>query len=173
MFALSSCAGWQRIGDLTMISSRNVDSKTEYTELSRHAKSDSKKTIEAALDDAVSKVPGGEFMKNIQVYSKKGKVKVDGDVWGSRPTGYLSAEEKKAKEQQAKLDEKKALADSFKVGDKVTFKAGLTGGYVTAEVTGKDSENAVIEFTDKSGKKKIDKIAFEKLTKVEKYKNSY
>lgn len=117
-----------------------MDSKTDYAELSRHVKSDSKKTIEAARWECV----------------------------GSRPMGYLSAEEKKNKETQAKLDQKKALADSFKTGDKVTFKVGLTGGYTTSEVTGKDDEQAVIEYADRSGKKKLDKISYKKLTRVKK-----
>src|SRR5947209_8287793 len=110
---LTGCGSWKRIGDLTMMASRNLDSKTNYQELSRYtaAPKHGAPTLEEALDAAVAQVPGGEFMRNVQVYSKGNRVRVVGDVWGRRPSGWLAA-------QQAQ----QALADQFSAGDKVVWK---------------------------------------------------
>lgn len=63
---------YTRIGDLTMASSRNIDSKTDYKLLRKYvtskAKSRTGNALEAALDDAVKQVSGGEFLKNVRIY---------------------------------------------------------------------------------------------------------
>src|SRR5690242_11262117 len=89
---LAGCGSWKRMGDLTMMSSRNVDSKTTYHELSRYTSAPKKgaATLEEALDAAVAQVPGGEFMRNVQVYSKGRRVRVVGDVWGRRGWGSVA-----------------------------------------------------------------------------------
>ena len=90
ILALSGC--WMRIGDLTMISTRNVDSKTDYELLQRYSVGKGKKKkgrdpLDQAVDKAVRGIPGGEFLKNIKIYVKQGgrKIKVEGDVWGIPP----------------------------------------------------------------------------------------
>ena len=83
----TSC--YSRLGKLTMISTRNVDSKTDYVLLSKDvvgkSKVKNKQALEAAIDNAVAQFPTGEFMKNVVVEVKTSgkKVRVTGDVWGT------------------------------------------------------------------------------------------
>lgn len=84
---LTSC--YSRIGKLTVISTRNVESKTDYVLIQKdvEGKAKTKKTdaLELAVDKAVKQFVKGEFMKNVTVeVSKNGKkIKVIGDVWGT------------------------------------------------------------------------------------------
>jgi hypothetical protein len=124
---LTSCSPtWTRIGSLTMVATRNVDSKTEYKELARYVEgedrgnydSDKKKykgTLSAAIDECVKSVEGGEFLKNIDVYISNGRVKVVADVWGYRIPGFVT------KEQQAKLDAEKEQLAKQSAQDKKDF----------------------------------------------------
>lgn len=75
---LSGCS--QRIGNLTMVSTRNIDSKTDYVELKRHVKAKGR-DMEIAIEKAVKKDPNGEFLKNAVIYQGF-RIKVVGDVWG-------------------------------------------------------------------------------------------
>ena len=85
LFSLSSC--YNRIGDLTLIANRNVDSSQKYTLLARNvtgkAKTKKKDALERAVDKATESV-NGEYLMNVKVFvSWNGKkVKVEGDVWG-------------------------------------------------------------------------------------------
>jgi len=86
MLVLSGCS-FQRIGNLTMVSTRNVDSSTNYVELKRNVTGTSKMrkgdALQEAIDEAVSSVPGGEYMMNAVFYVKDNRViKVVGDVYG-------------------------------------------------------------------------------------------
>lgn len=83
---LYSCT-YTRIGDLTIVATRNVESGLNYVELQHGVKGKAKANgngyaLEKAIEDAVEDVKGGEFMKNCKVYVKGNKVKVEGDVWG-------------------------------------------------------------------------------------------
>lgn len=85
--ALMSC--YNRIGKMTVISTRNMDSDgAKYFLLSKdvRAKAKTKKheALEAAVDKAVHQFPTGEFMKNcvVEVSSSGKKIRVTGDVWG-------------------------------------------------------------------------------------------
>lgn len=90
---ISSCSNIKRIGDLNMISNRNIDTKENYVLIERYV-NDSKreikkskaKTIEEAIDKTVKNVNGGEFIKNAKIYMIQKKNKyyfaVEGDVWG-------------------------------------------------------------------------------------------
>lgn len=210
-FCSVSCSSWQRLGTLTMMSTRNVDSKTEYVELARYVDSESKeaknalkrttsesgKKLDLAVDRCVATVAGGEYLKNVQIYVNGSNVKVIGDVWG-KGTGYsLSAEQQKVQTEQQKtqtekvqrdsldierqvkadlrkkeaeekkqqqLAEKQKLADSFSIGDKVTW--NNVGKYLTGEIIGKDADNAAIKYLDKAGKEQIKKVRFQYLTKI-------
>ena len=89
VFCISSLTGcYTRIGKLTMISTRNVDSKMDYVLIAKDVKAVAKAKkgdpLESAIDKAVKNYPTGEFMKNVIIsVSKNGKkVKVVGDVWG-------------------------------------------------------------------------------------------
>ena len=79
---------YTRIGDLNMASNRNVESSVNYVLKEKYViakgKSKTGDALEVALDNAVKKIDGGEFMKNVKISVKNNgrKVKVEGDVWG-------------------------------------------------------------------------------------------
>lgn len=201
---VSSCSKWTLMGTLTMMSTRNVDSKLDYVELARYVDSESKdaknalkrttvetgKKVEAAVDRCVAVVPGGEFLKNVHIYLNGSDVKVIGDVWGKK-TGYsLTIEQqksqmkemerdsiekerrvradlkKKEKEEVNKmqLEEKKKHAESFQIGDKVTW--NNFGKYIIGEIVGMDSSKAVVKYLDRNGNEQLKKINYQAMTKV-------
>ena len=85
---VTGCA-YNRVGSLTMISTRNIDYSTEYVELARGVEGTSKMkrddAMQEAIDEAVNSIPGGEYMMNTVVYVKDNRIiKVKGDVWGRR-----------------------------------------------------------------------------------------
>lgn len=93
-----SCIGTKQIGNLTMISTRNVDSKLDYSMLYSYAggsKNELKKskaaTLEEAVDVIVRNVAGGEFLKNVKIYEiskfKNVYFAIEGDVWGVKTDG--------------------------------------------------------------------------------------
>lgn len=95
LISLASCGGYSRIGSVTVISTRNFESKENYElikkDVSGKSKSSSKNSITEAVENAVSEYPEGEFLKNVVIYVKNnGKyIKVTGDVWGIRnPAEY-------------------------------------------------------------------------------------
>jgi hypothetical protein len=82
---LSGCS-WDMIGDLTMVSTRNVDSDQKYVELRRNVEGETDDMkIEMAINNAVRKVPGGEYMMNVKVEERSDgdKLRVRGDVYGT------------------------------------------------------------------------------------------
>ena len=85
---LSSCGGYQRIGQLTMVSTRNVDSSKPAVMLMRNAEGTAKMknndAMQLAVDATVAQHPAGEYLMNAQVYvSNNGKrVRVTGDIYG-------------------------------------------------------------------------------------------
>lgn len=88
VLTLSSCIGYRRMGDLTMISNRNVNNSQTYVLLKRDVevkiKTKKKDFMEIAIDEAVGSVEGGEYMMNTKLFLKKNgkKFKLVGDVWG-------------------------------------------------------------------------------------------
>ncbi len=94
IITVSSCTTVQRVGDLNMVSNRNVDSQTNYVLIKNYvggSKKELKKARYTSMEDAVDAVvrttTGGEFMKNAKVYlirkgDKKVYFAVEGDVWG-------------------------------------------------------------------------------------------
>lgn len=94
---MSSCVKVIDLGKLNMISDRNIDSKTEYVLIKNYAGGSEKEikkalkktkatTIDAAVDETVRNVAGGEYLKNVKLYGvmkkKKMYLLVEGDVWG-------------------------------------------------------------------------------------------
>lgn len=136
---LSNCTSVKEVGKLTMISTRNVDSKTEYTNLRGYVGSTKKelkklkgKTVEEAVDNLVRTTPGGEFVKNVKVFVINSKYfAIQGDVWGY---------------------EEKANFKGFKVGDFVQWKDNfiLFKGTITDL---KDDKHASVK--DESGKVRL------------------
>lgn len=84
---LASCS-YKRIGSLTMISTRNVETSKTYVLKLRgveaRAKSKHNDPLQEAIDAAVKQHPQGEYLMNAVIYVKgDGKrVKVTGDVYG-------------------------------------------------------------------------------------------
>ena len=167
-----SCA--RRIGDLNMIATRNIDSKTEYVEIKRYAVGKSK-NIQEAVDKIMRDTPGGEFLKNVVIYSNG---KVEGDVWGI--AGMKSEKEKKRElaenrdsinranklmtratieaEKKRALEEKKA---QFNAGDRISYTTH-TRKVVLGEIIGKDEHYAII----KNDLGAIVKIRYQVITKI-------
>ncbi len=85
----TSCA-YQRIGDLTMISNRNVDTSKEYVLLQRNVevkvKSSKRDALEKAIDKATESV-NAEHLMNVKIFVKNNgaKIKVIGDAYGIKP----------------------------------------------------------------------------------------
>ncbi|MBK6834244.1 MAG: hypothetical protein IPG89_08235 [Bacteroidetes bacterium] len=88
--ALTSCISTKQIGDLNMISTRNVETKTDYVLIrnymggtKRELKRSKAKDLKDAVNNLVKQTPGGEFVKNAKVYLVNGKYyAVEGDIWG-------------------------------------------------------------------------------------------
>lgn len=115
---LSGCMSTKQIGDLTMISTRNVDTKTEYVLLrnymggtKKELKKSKSKDLKEAINNVVKQTPGGEFIKNVKVYVVNSKYyAVEGDIWGTQENINFRG---------------------FKIADKVQYKGNL---YVITEL---------------------------------------
>ena len=92
-----SCTSIQtmQIGQLNMISTRNIDSNFDYSQISTYSGSSQKElrttkaiSVEDAVNSVVKSVPGGEFLMNVKLYRvKRGDnyfYSVEGDVWGKK-----------------------------------------------------------------------------------------
>ena len=132
---LSSC--WRQIGELTSVSTRNVDSKAEYKLIEKYvegkAKTKTGRAMENAIDNAVKKCDG-ESMRNVKIYVKRNgrKVKVIGDVWGLQSV--------------SRQVNKSVSADiKFKVGDWVMFK-DKRGKIREGQIFGINESTAIVEY---------------------------
>lgn len=90
IFATTSC-GYRRIGDLNMISNRNIDSSQKYELLQRSARSKCRIKKRDALEITIDRVVedyNGEYLMNAKIYLKRNgrKIMVEGDVWGIKET---------------------------------------------------------------------------------------
>lgn len=122
IFLITSCTSYKEIGKINMISTRNIDSSTDYKLLTTYSGGSEKdlrkskaKNIQQAIDETVRRTVGGEYLMNAKIYLVDQQYyAVEGDVWG-------------------KGNQKLEIAvNGFKVGDKVTWKkAGL---YKTGEI---------------------------------------
>lgn len=157
LIGLNSCIGIKQIGDLNMMSNRNVSMDTQQYELLKsYAGSESKselrkefkransKTLESALDYTVKNTAGGEFLTNVRVYimfKETPRFLVHGDVWGV-----------KGVEPQFK---------GWKAGDKVQFKSWFKShkGVITDL---RNSQKATVKL-DKNGQLKD--VKYKKLYK--------
>ena len=119
-----------QIGEINMISSKNISNMTDYELIAAYARGNQKKitkskakTIEDALEQTVREVPGGVFVMNAKIYLVKKKYfAVEGDVWGLK---------------------KSANYKGFSVGDHVMWKT--VSGYKKGTVEAiKDSESCVV-----------------------------
>jgi hypothetical protein len=152
-FALlcTSCIHVDRIGQLNMVSRRNIQQLENYKLLSRYEGSSQKelrqsraRTLEEAIDQAVKKVPGGEFLMNANFYKIKRRRKpkhqyfaATGDVWGI---------------------EGEVIIKRFKMGDKVTW-TEITGRKTGSIIGFKDDINCIVQTKDgRIAIKKMDQL---------------
>lgn len=151
--SLASCGSWNRIGDLTTIGNRNIDDSKKYTLLIREveavAKADAD-AMEQAVDNLTKKYEG-EFLRNVKVYVKSNgkKVKIIGDVWGTRNTLINISTEANAKV-------------ILSVGDSVVFKR--KGKLTDGKIIGVNSNLVIVEF---EGNRKIE-LKYDEVTKTNK-----
>jgi hypothetical protein len=158
LILLVSCTSVKPIGDLTMISTRNIDRSMDYVlvknyqGLSKKQKRKSKsKDIEEAVNTTVKSTPGGEYLTNVKLYIVNNPLRfkkefrqtyvVEGDVWGFN--GELSMK-------------------GFKVGDKV-FWTSLTGQKQGVIVELKNDKEAAIQI---EGQEIIELVNYDKLTRL-------
>jgi hypothetical protein len=153
----SSCTTVKQIGSVNMLSTRNIDASTKYTLISSYAGGSDKeikkstcKTIEDAVNAAVKKIPGGEYLMNVKIYVVDDKYyATEGDVWGNPQT--LSYR-------------------GFKVGDKVTWKnkniiSKAKGGsaYLTGIITSLKDDKTCFVMTDADDK--IVELSYDDISK--------
>lgn len=88
---LSSCApSLKMIGNVNMISTRNIDNSQNYVLIKSYAggtdkelKKSRAQTLDAAINNTVMNTAGGEYLMNVKMYVVMGKYyAVVGDVWG-------------------------------------------------------------------------------------------
>ena len=130
---ITSCGpSYKMIGEVNMISNRNIDVKNNYVLLSSYAggtkkeiKKSKAKTIDEALNNTVAKTPGGEYIMNVKIYKVGGiYYAVVGDVFGL-PT--------------------EANYHGFKVGDKVLIRKNNTKGKKGVIISFKDLNQCVVQ----------------------------
>jgi hypothetical protein len=87
---LSACSSVKQIGQVNMISTRNIDTSADYELLSAYVggrkselRNNKSNTIDEAVNKVVKNVPGGEYLMNVKIYRVgDSRFAVEGDVWG-------------------------------------------------------------------------------------------
>ncbi len=164
VIVLFSTGCWTRMGNLTMIATRNIDTKTEYKLIQKYvvgkAPYSAGRALEEAIDRAVKKCPDGEFLRNIKVYTKNfgRRVKVEGDVWGASNSSSapVYTETKKTSTVKAKqqdspnntnpkenVNNSKYTRNDFKYGEIVTFLKNNKS--IEGRIVGLNENSAIIE----------------------------
>lgn len=92
LFLLLVSCGSQviQIGNLNMISTRNIEDNSDYKLLRAYVGNDQNnrfrdvkaKSLNESVNNVVRMVPGGEFLKNVKAYRIGEYYAVEGDVWG-------------------------------------------------------------------------------------------
>jgi hypothetical protein len=99
----TSCAGtYKEIGELGMLADHKVNEEQHYKQLTTASGSNKKVirkskacSMQAAIDKVISKVPGGEYITNVKVYTvKKQYLAVSGDVWGKDDLPFAKQDDK-------------------------------------------------------------------------------
>lgn len=156
---MTSCA-YQRIGDLTMISNRNVDSGKNYVLIQLNAVGKAKMKKDDALElaiDATTEKYKGEYLMNVKIFVKNNgkKIKVEGDVWGLKSTQST----------QINVESSVSKKVEFKNGDTVTFQN--LGKLTEGKIIGINKNGAIVEYSNALKQTKSKEISFDKLTKIE------
>ncbi len=148
---LTSCGSWVRLGDMNMISTRNVDVQIhKYELIKRDVEAVVKTNGQDAMVQAIDKLCKdyrGEFVKNVKVFVRDNgkKVKVQGDVWGEH-INNVSITHK----------------TQFQVGDAIFFKKDGKGKWISGQIKGLTSTKVIVE----DSKGKIFESNYEDVTKT-------
>lgn len=129
---MSSCISSQQIGDINMMSSRNISNNQESyvllksyaggtKEEQKRAKKEKVLSLEAAINIVVRGTVGGEYLKNVKVFLVDKKyIAVEGDVWGIKDAdqnfrGFKVGD-------RALYQDKSVLGEKYKKGKIVAIK---------------------------------------------------
>ena len=171
VLVFSSCVN--RIGDLTLISNRNIEFEKKHIELKRNVIGKNigfsflgipitNPNMEMALDDCIKREGRGEYLKNAKIdlywrtfilFSIHG-VKVSGDLMG-----YEDQIVSNIKTNVIKTNE-------LKIGDIVSFNL-YAKKIVEGKLIGMSENIGIVEYTDAYGKMKKKEIPLGELTKIE------
>jgi hypothetical protein len=118
---LTSCTSIKQISDLVLVSTRNIDTKSnDYVELQRNVgdddnllKDNKAPTIKEAINNTVKSVQNGEYLMNAKIYKVGDEYAASGDVWGKKRTEPISYYGFKESDRVYK---KQALGSAFKLG---------------------------------------------------------
>lgn len=174
MLLLLQTSCYHRIGDLSVVGNRNMDTKTDYcllkTYVTGKGKSKTGDGMEVAVDNAVRSVSGGEYMKNVTIFSKREgrSIKVIGDVWGHCPNGQQSNTSNNVNTSTSNNNNQPVYntpdTPEIAVGDKVSFK--YFGRYFIGTVIGLKAKTALVRFVGYEDQEGIREFKYEKLTVV-------
>jgi hypothetical protein len=159
LIIIVSSGCYVRLGELNMVSTRNIDSSANYQLIEKYvvgkARSKNGNALQAAIDDAVKSVPEGEYLQNVKVFIRQNGqiVKIEGDVWG-----IPSVNKQVVKSVQQNIE--------FKTGDRITYKNSF-GKLVEGKIIGLNQNTAIVEFTNAFGKKAKTEVKYEELTKID------
>ena len=154
---LASCGSYERIGQFTMISTRNIDNSKDFAMLKKDVeaivKTSTDDALQEGIDKAVATIENGEYMMNVKIYmmSDGSKLKVVGDVYGVQSVNV-------------KVNTNVQADINFAVGDEVMFERNnkITDG----KIIGINATGAIVEYYNTfSGKTAKKEIEFGKLTK--------
>lgn len=157
LLLMSSCT-YKRIGDLTMVSNRNIDSGKEYVLIQRNVEGKAKTKKNDALERAIEASTGvenGEYLMNVKIYVKSNgkKIKVKGDLWGLKST-------------KVNVESSVTKKIEFNNGDTVTFQ--VSGKLREGKIIGINGNGAIIQYINVLNQTKTKEFSFEELTKIEK-----
>lgn len=82
---MTSCS-YTRIGDLNMVSNRNIDMAAKHKLVQREGMGVVKMSEKDPLETCIDKITThyqGDYLMNVRIYMRKDgkKIKVEGDVW--------------------------------------------------------------------------------------------
>jgi hypothetical protein len=95
--SLSACTRVVQVGQINLISNRNIDKSENYELLNTYQGSDRKfikksraTSIQQAVDNTVRTVPGGEYLMNVKIYQiNRRYFAVEGDVYGNKKNANM------------------------------------------------------------------------------------
>lgn len=150
ILTLQSCSSVKQIGDINMVSSRNVDNNSQYVLLKSYMGGEKKEikeskqlgitSLEQAINKVVKATAGGEFLRNVKIYLVDGQyIAVEGDVWGTAGV--------------------KENFRGFSQGDQVVYKNGKQKGTIVAL---KNDKTCLFQ---EFGETKVSEITYDNITK--------